>query len=327
MKTSVWSSGLLICLFTQGLIAQNYPKTDISNKLIRAVIMLPNAQHGSYQGTRFDWSGVISTLQSAGHNYIAHWHKQDDPKINDAITGPAEEFLTSLGYDQAKPGGTFVRIGVGILRKPDEKAFQRFKTYDIVEPGQWNIRKGKNWIEFNQKLASDDGYAYVYEKTLRLMKGKPELVIEHSLKNVGEKTIETDEYSHNFFVIDHEVVGPDIAIRFSFAPKPTSKLQNGAEIHGQTITFLRDLQKDESVFTELDGFGQGLREFNIRIENLKSGAGVEISGNRPLTKVVFWSIHTVACPETYIHLHLQPGEEARWETMFNFYTMTPPHKN
>ncbi len=327
MKTSILSSVLLTCLFAQCLIAQNYPKTEISNKLIHAVVMLPNAEHGSYQGTRFDWSGIISSLQYAGHNYVAQWHNPNSPKINDAVTGPAEEFLTSLGYDQAKPGGTFVRIGVGILRKPNETAYQRFKTYDIVQPGQWIIRKGKNWIRFTQKLTSQDGYAYVYQKTLRLEKGKPELIIEHSLKNTGQKTIETDEYSHNFFVIDHEVVGPDVVIRFSFVPKPTSKLQNGAEIHGKTITFTRDLQKKEFVFTELDGFGNGLRGFNIRIENRKSGAGVRISGSRPLTKVVFWSIRTVACPETYVHLDIHPGEETHWKTRFDFYTITPLHDN
>lgn len=323
MKTSLLSSGLLICLFSQGLIAQDYPKTEISNRLIRAVIMLPSAGHGSYQGTRFDWSGVVSSLKFAGHDYVARWHKQDDPKINDAITGPAEEFLTSLGYDQAKPGGTFVRIGVGILRRPDEKAYQRFKTYDVVDPGQWAVQQGRNWIRFTQKLTAENGYAYVYQKTLLLKRGKPELIIEHSLKNAGEKTIETDEYSHNFFVIDHEAVGPGVVVRFSFVPKPASELQLGAEVRGKTIVFARDIPKGKYVMTELDGFGRGLRNFNIRIENQKSGAGVRISGNRPLTKVVFWAIPTVACPETYIHLRIRPGETAHWKTMFHFYGMAP----
>lgn len=323
MKTSILGSTLLICLFVQGMFAQDHPETEISNKLIHAVVMLPDADHGSYQATRFDWSGIISSLDYAGHNYIAKWQKLTDPKINDAITGPAEEFIASLGYDKAKAGGTFVRIGVGIVRKPDDGAYQRFKTYDIVNHGEWTVRKGKNWIRFTQKLTSGDGYAYVYQKTLRLEKGKPELLISHSLKNTGRKTIDTEVYSHNFFVIDHEVVGPDIVIRFSFVPKPESELQHGAEVRGRTITYMRILQKGESASTVLDGFGEGLRGYNMRIENEKSGAGVEISGNQPLTKVVFWSIPTVACPENYIHLNIPPGKGASWNTTFNFYTITP----
>jgi hypothetical protein len=325
MKTSILSSSLLICLITQGLIAQNYPKAEISNKLVRAVIMLPDAEHGSYQGTRFDWSGIISSLQFSGHSYIGPWRQPRSPKVNDSVSGPAEEYVTSLGYDQVKPGGTFVRIGVGILRKTDDRPFQHFKTYDIVRPGHWSIRKGKNWIKFTQKLASDDGYAYVYQKTLRLEKGKPELVIEHSFKNTGQKTIETDVYSHDFFVIDHEVVGPDVSIQFSFLPKPTSELQHGAEIRGQTLTFTRELQGRESVYTELGGPPKGAHDFSIRIENQKSGAGVQISGNWPLEKVVFWSIRTVACPEIYNHLDIQPGKTTHWKTKFDLYTMKPLH--
>ncbi len=58
--------------------------------------------------------------------------------------GPVEEFLTDgagLGYAEAKPGGTFVKIGVGVIRKPEERRFQQFKTYDIVDPGKWTVKK------------------------------------------------------------------------------------------------------------------------------------------------------------------------------------------
>ena len=61
-------------------------------------------------------------------------------------------------------------------------------------------------------LRADDGYAYLCRKTVRLVKGKPELLVEHSLRNTGSKVIETTQYNHNCFVIDHEVVGPDLDI-------------------------------------------------------------------------------------------------------------------
>jgi hypothetical protein len=111
MKTSVLTSGLLICLLTQVSFAESHPKTQIHNKLIRAVIMLPDDTHGSYQGTRFDWSGTISSIQFEGHNFISPWHDQSNPKIHDALSGPAEEILTSLGYDEAIVDG--VSFGPG----------------------------------------------------------------------------------------------------------------------------------------------------------------------------------------------------------------------
>lgn len=48
------------------------------------------------------------------------------------------------------------------------------------------------------------------------MKGKPELVLTHSLKNTGKRVIETDVYDHNFFLLDHQPTGPGLVLRFPF---------------------------------------------------------------------------------------------------------------
>ena len=102
-------------------------------------------------------------------------------------------------------GDTFIRIGVGAARKPDEKAYRRFATYDIVDPGKRTLRQGKNWIEFGHQNSAG-GYAYDYRKTIRLEKSG--FIIDHVLKNTGGKQIDTLVYNHNFFVIDYEVAGP-----------------------------------------------------------------------------------------------------------------------
>jgi hypothetical protein len=131
-----------------------YPSATISNGSVTATLMLPDATNGSYQGTRFDWSGIISSLTYQGHEYFGQWNPKDDPKLHDSITGPVEEFLSNdagLGYADAKVGEPFVRIGVGAVRKPDEKAYRRFETYEIVDPGQRSLRRGKDWIEFGHK--------------------------------------------------------------------------------------------------------------------------------------------------------------------------------
>ena len=304
--------------------AADYPEAEIANGVIKAKLYLPDSEKGSYRGTRFDYSGIITSLEYKGHQYFGQWYEKHDPKIHDAITGPVEEFLTrdaALGYADAKPGGTFVRIGIGTIRKPDEPAFRRFETYEIVDPGKRAVRQGKDWIEFTHELKAPDGYAYLYTKTLRLAAGKPELVIEHSLKNTGQKLIETDQYNHNFFVIDNEVVGPDMSVQFAFNPKPVTPFKNDGEIRGREISYGRELQKGESVFSELEGFGGTSRDYDIRIENRKSGAGVRITGDQPLAKVVFWSIRTTACPEPYVHLNVEPGREAKWNITYQFYTL------
>src|SRR6202030_1244655 len=116
---------------------------------------------------------------------------------------PAEEFVTDetlpLGYREAKAGGTFVKVGVGVLRKPDEPDYDRFKTYEIVDGGKWTVKKGPVSVEFTQQVGdANSGYGYTYRKTVRLAGGKAEMVIDHSLRNSGAKAIQTNVYNHNF---------------------------------------------------------------------------------------------------------------------------------
>jgi len=315
----------IACLSASSLFAQNFPKAEISNGLIHAELMLPDSQNGSYRGTRFDWAGIISSLQFDGHEYFGRWYEHHDPKIHDAITGPVEEFRTDdkgLGYDEAKTGGTFVRIGIGIVRKPDETEYHPFQTYEIVDPGKRTISKHKDRIEFTQRLTSDQGYAYVYRKTVRLMKGKPVLWLEHSLKNTGNKVIDTTQYNHNFFVIDHEAVGPDVVVKFAFTPVPERGFKDRAEVHGHEIVFPRELEGKNGVFSELTGSSKDVKDYDFRVENVKSGAGVHFTSDQQLDKVNFWAISTVASAEPYIHLRVEPGKEAHWTIRYEFYTLS-----
>src|SRR6266545_5678807 len=117
------------------VIAAEHPQAEISNGQVRARLYLPDARNGYYRGTRFDWSGVVSALEYRGHSFFGEWFDRVDPKVvdidfsngitagaNSAATGPVEEFGTNgkaLGYDEAKAGGTFIKIGIGVLRSEE----------------------------------------------------------------------------------------------------------------------------------------------------------------------------------------------------------------
>ena len=296
------------------------PQAEISSSGIKATVYLPDAQSGYYRGTRFDWSGVIASLSWNGHTYFGQWFERYDPKLHDAITGPVEEFLTNdagLGYADAKPGESFVRIGVGAVRKPDEPAYRRFATYDIVDSGTWTVDKGSDWIAFTHELRDTAGYAYVYRKTLRL--GKNTLVLEHNLKNTGRKTIATSVYNHNFFTLDQQPTGPDFVVRFPFEPVAVAALNGLAETRGKEIVFLKPFERKQTVFSELKGFGPSAGDHDIRVENRKTGAGVRQTGDRPISKLLFWSAGITVCPEAYIDLAIEPGKESSWRIGYEFY--------
>lgn len=305
--------------------AADFPQAEISNGAITAKLYLPDPTNGYYRGTRFDWSGQISSLKTKNHEYFGQWFEKYDAKLHDSIMGPVEEFRTgsaALGYAEAPVGGEFVRIGIGVLRKVEEPAFQPFKVYEMVNPGTWRNRIGKDRIEFTHELQGPNGYAYLYTKKIRLVKNQPQMIIEHSLKNTGTKTIETSQYNHNFFVMDSQPTGPQARVTFPFDLKPVRQFQNGmAEARGSEITFPKEFQMGQSTIAEFQGFGPTAKDYDIRVEHAGAGSGVRIRGSVPLEKVVFWCIRKTLCPEPYVKLSIAPGRTVKWHYSYDFYDL------
>jgi hypothetical protein len=315
------------------------PQAEITNGELRVKLYLPDARHGYYRGTRFDWSGVIAALEYKGHNYYGPWYNRIDPRVHDfqyedaeivastcsGISGPAEEFQTNhcaLGFDEAKVGGTFVKIGVGVLRK-DSGEYDFVKQYEMVDPGKWSVKTHRDSVDFTQELTDPaTGYGYIYRKTVRLIPGKPEMVLEHRLKNTGRRTIQSSVYNHNFLVLDYQPPGPDFSLTVPFriqSPNPPNK--DLAEVRGNQFVYLRALANQDVVFTPMLGFSDSPQDNEIRIENSRVGAGLLIRGNRPLSNMNLWSIRSVLSVEPFIAITIDPGREFSWEVSYQYYTL------
>lgn len=303
-------------------ITSEFPEARISNDVINARLYLPDVNIGYYRATRFDWSGVVAELEYNGHSYFGQWFREYDPYVHESILGPVEEF-TPIGFDAASPGEKFLKIGVGILIRPDERPYRFAATYEVADYGVWSYNIFHNRVEFEHTLIDDDlGHSYKYQKIVRLTDNKPELVLEHRLINNGPNTIETSVYNHNFFVIDNEPTGPGIRTLF---PYPISAEGRGfgtlVEAVGNEIRYIRELEGREQVYSAgVVGFGNTADDYDIRIENIKTGAGVRITGDRPMEKLVYWASATTYCPEPYIKLSVEPGREARWRNVYEFYS-------
>lgn len=303
--------------------AAQYPSAAFHNQLIQAKVWLPDPDNGYYRGTRFDWSGAVSSLRFAGHEYFGEWQQADDPYLHDRITGPVEEYRTNdkgLGYDDG--GKTFLRIGVGVCEKPDEDDYRWTHSYGVIDPGTWTIRKGENWIEMQQEVMDEaSGYGYRLTKRLLLPPGEPQLVIDHMLENIGRKAIETDVYNHNFFVIDNQPTGPDFSVRFPFQATADRDLKGYAAVRGDRLAYTKELEPGASILALLSGFGASPDDHSFTIENRRVKAGVRMRADKPLLKLQFWSPRTTLCPEPYIRLSLEPGQADRWTLRYTFFTL------
>ena len=311
-----------------------FPTASITNGLIQATLYLPHIEKGFYRSTRFDWSGVISRLRYNGHEFYGPWYTNSDPPVWDfvyrgsdiitgaqsTITGPAEEFLPPLGYEQAKPGGTFVKVGVGMLRKIDDAVYSPFANYDIIEHGTWTSRAQADAVEFSQEFSDPaSGYGYRYHKSVRLTAGIPELVIAHRLSNIGRRPIETSHYNHNFLVLDGAAPGPDFLISVPFQIKTTDPPDPAlATIQGNEISYVKTLEKQDKVYIPIEGFSQQPQDYDIRIENRRIGAGMRVTADRPLAKMMLWSIRSTLCMEPFIDVSTAPGATTTWTLTYTY---------
>ena len=165
------------------------------------------------------------------------------------------------------------------------------------------------------------GYAYIYRKTVRLTPGKPEMTLEHSLRNTGKKPIVSSVYEHNFYMLDNQPAGPGYTIFFPFDVRPRANLRGMAEAQGKQFTYLKELQTGQSVCSQLEGFENKAADYDIRVENSIAKTGVRQTADRPMSKLMFWSIRTTVCPEPYIDLNIEPGQETSWTIKYEFYTL------
>lgn len=320
--------------------ASQPPEATIANGKIKAKLFLPDAKTGYYRGTRFDWSGVVSSLEFNGHNYYGQWYTKIRPDVSDfiyegddIITGPCtnmvgvpEEFSTgktALGWEDAKVGGTFIKIGIGALRKPDDTPYSNYRLYDIANGGKWTVKRTDDSVEFTQEVNdSDSGYGYIYKKRVSLTPGKAQMVLEHSLKNIGKKAISSMVYDHNFMRIDEKGPGPDTVIKFGFQPEPTQPIDSKlVELREKELHLTQPISGQEHIMLFLRPAAESLRNYDLSIEDRRLGLGVRITSDRQVAKVNVWGIRTVISPEPFIDINAQPGEEFTWKYVYDYYNL------
>ena len=317
----------------------DHPKVFFTNGKLDALVFLPDAKDGYYRSTRFDWSGVVGCVSLNGHTFFGEWFAQYDPLKNDSITGPVEEFRAddgpmgdnaplpdnlpikagAIGYNEAKPGETFLKPGVGMLRKLDDSPYQFGRAYPIVDTGVWTVKAGKRSVRFRQVLRGPEGYAYVYEKKLTLDKNEPVITLQHTLKNTGKKVIETYVYDHDFFMLDGQPTGPGMVVHFKFEPKPQSEIGTAAKIEGKDLVYVDTLAPRKGVAGYLKGYSNDIRDYDFKVEDTRSKVAVEQTSDHSLARLYFWSTPKTICPEGYIYLNVHPGETSRWTLRYRFF--------
>jgi hypothetical protein len=314
-----------------GLIrAEEYPQHVLKVEGFKANVYLPDAEKGFYRGSRFDWAGVVGNIEFAGHTLFTPWLTgKHDPKFNAAIVGPVDEFgnKKTPGFTEAKIGENFLKIGIGELRKHEDKEYNSLIDYKVVKPASWKIATEGNTIHFNQQVKTDFGYGYTYDKTLTVASGKgstPQkpivlMTITYRLANTGEKPIETNVFNHNFYNVDRDTVGENYRLRFPFdvTPKePKERFEEVIAIKGPELTFRKSLERG-SIYSELIGY-TSTTSAGFSIHHSKSHVRMKVIGTAPISLFNLWGVGTTICPEPFHDFSIKPGEKREWSWTYQF---------
>lgn len=316
-------SPLLVLLAAGPAAAADYPQVELKNDALKLTVYLPDAEKGFYRGTRFDHAGVFGNVEFARHKVFGPWKDKHDPANNDDILGPCEEFgmQEPLGWADAKPGGTFLKIGTGELEKPaDAKEYQFWHHYKIVKPAAWvEKRRDATSIGWATEASLPSGYGYVYGKRIDLDPKEPVVTIGHRLENTGTKPLTTTVYNHNFFNVDGDPVGPNYSVRFGFAPKAAEPKERFAEVvklDGDELRLAKPLNEG-SIWSVLSGFGaESNRAFTLA--HGPSGVRVRVTQSVPFDRFVVWGVKTCLCPEPFTTVTIAPGKVAEWNVTYRF---------
>ncbi len=319
IKTISSSLLLLCCLQTTMVQAETYPKVTLDNDVMQVDMFLPDAEKGYYRGPRFDWSGIIEKVTYKGHTFYGPLHEEHDPTGHDFVSGPAEEFgmYNPMGYKDAKVGETFLKVGVGLLQKTSNEDYQFYGNYPIVQAGSWKIESTERSIEFTQALQTDNGWGYQYSKNVELLPGKSQMRIAHQLTNTGKNTIELDNYSHNFTIIDDVPYGPDYSVEFPFTSPTDALINERAWYKGNKITLDKPLL-DNALWHVVHKDGGDSSLNGATVKNHKTGASLSFEGDSDITHFIFWAVERAACPEPFIAINLAPGQQKTWQTTYTF---------
>lgn len=333
----VWAQGVPKPSPCANLPHSDHPKVTLSNGKMEAVIFLPDKEDGYYRATRFDWSGIVACVAVDGHKFFGEWTPYD-PLKNDSITGPVEEFRTdngvmghyapnpalttmrtqAIGYDEAKPGQAFLKPGVGMLRKIDDRPYSPGALYPIVNGGIWTTQVKDHSIIFRQVLNSSEGYSYIYIKTLSLDPDGRGITLRHTLRNTGTKMIDTKVYDHDFFIFDDKPASPGMVIRFKFHPHSVDPMTDMVKIEGNEIRFQRNANPREAINAYIEGYSTKLSDNDIIVEDTNRHIGVEQTSDRPISRILFWTNGKPVCPEVYLHVPAAPGHASHWKFHYRF---------
>lgn len=338
---------------------------------LSVVVYLPYGlkpdEHTFYYSSRFDHGSMIGSIQYKGHVLFdaRTWRQPHNANWPESGMGLASEFgvgddgafcyfqcgwqgaeqVTNgvLGYQQAKLGESFLKIGVGELIKGtcpicDSAEDYRFNSpYLFAQPPAWKILGMSDTqlkLEHQAMLTDKDHVQYGYKLDKDIQLHDHVLSVTTTLTNMGQDPFSTAWYSHNFFTCDGSAVGPGYQADLLLQPPPHAPLyeepgtwswstpvrqyaqvQTDLALDSVRVNVLRDVEPGVRIKAEFLKDGQTKGGFVLRACDTRITSSLHVDNGDIRDQMYAYGLYLergTFSPEPQILIHLEPGESKSW---------------
>lgn len=222
-----------------------------------------------------------------------------------------------LGFEEAGPGDPFLKIGVGVLERTDERPYFFSRRYPVLDPGVFRVvDSGSDFVRAEWVSPRMNGYQVRQIKTLRV--GPDEIRLDTELENPGERPFSFSHYNHQFLRPTGKRIGPEVSLRTVFPMRP-EKPHPFLEIEERTLRVNRRLPDERSAYMRTtDPVPAEQNRVRIRVDGQD---WMELEGDFEASHFEFYAMDDAFCPEVFLRRTLAPGERTRWSRTWRIPTM------
>jgi len=285
----------------------------VSGDLV-AEVMDPAAPDRYNVGTRFTPLAAVLRVNKAGKEYLFN-PITHDPEGDHAGLASEFDLITPggpPGFADAAENGSFIKVGVGALRKTGAQ-YMFWNKYPAVSLARTTVEWGTDSAHFRQSVPPTGGYGYSLSAKVTL---KNDVIdIDWKLRNSGFKPLKTRQYTHNFFRFSEKDIGPGYAVSFPYAPQ-VEGLSDAQSLSGRAIQFAQPMSGALNANVPWPtGFGGSNA---VTVSNTSTGQSIECITSLPGIKTAVHATQKNLCPEQFIELSLAPGQEKKWQRRYIF---------
>lgn len=253
---------------------------------------------------RFDRLAHIEQVSRQKENYLQ-------------LCGLIDEFGISNegnpGYNAARPGEAFLKIGLGLLIKKDDSPYDLINNYQVEQAFASEFEKTSESSCIARQTGGWRNWRYELTKTYQVDAARAEIHIFYQIRNTGNEPLKIEQYNHNFFrwPADHR----DTRMKFDFPLKLITSKPDWMVADDRTVRVIRQI--DEPVYVEQN-----------RAVDSGSHEAVFTGGDRRIImrgdfrpgRLAIYGDAAVICPEIVYKMEIAPGQQQLWRRDYTFTT-------